>query len=302
MKVRDSGPGAVLVLGSSGLLGSTLVPTLREMGHKVVAASRSSEAADVQVNPLSFNSTKTVLLKVKPDFVINLVSHTSVEECELDPALAKSVNAVPNLNLVAVRRTTPALRFKVINVSTDHFYDAPGESLEADVSLLNEYAISKFQGELALELDVDLTLRTNFVGRSRNPIRQSLTDWVETSAKSPNLVSVLEDVYFSPLAMSTLSSVMSQILVRFHPGVFNLGSRQGSSKADFDISFASSLGLKHDHFRRISLAEAHFLSARRPRDMRMDVTKFEESFDLELPTLEDEILKMAKEYKSELSR
>lgn len=286
----------ILVLGASGLLGSTLVPHLRRKGYCVLAASRSSAKADVSFDPLSYKEVRTVLQDLRPDFVINLVGYTSVEECELNQDLATRVHVLPNLNVVAARSELPKLSTKLLNISTDHLYDSAGPSKEHEIKLVNHYALTKIQGELVLDSTKDLNLRTNFVGKSNNKDRESLTDWVKTSAEGHQEVGVLRDVLFSPLSMTTLSLLITKVLNRFQPGTMNLGSKDGFSKAEFDLKFARAMGLRVQNFREINLQEATFLSAKRPRDMRMDVSAFEAAFDIKLPSLDDEINQLVREY------
>lgn len=286
----------VLVLGSSGLLGSTLVPILRNEGFEVLAASRSSLDADINFDPLNYDEVKLALKRIHPDFVINLVGYTSVEECELNKDLATRIHVLPNLNLVAARTEDTRLKTKFLSISTDHLYNSPGSSKEHEISIVNHYALTKLQGELALDATKDLNIRTNFVGKSKNKARESLTDWVKTSAEGQREVSVLRDVLFSPLSMTTLSLLIVKALKSFQPGTMNLGSKFGYSKAEFDLKFARGMGLGLGNFREINLQEAAFLSAPRPKDMRMDVSSFESAFDVVLPSLDDELNQLVREY------
>ena len=79
-------------------------------------------------------------------------------------------------------------------------------------------------------------------------------------------------------------------------GCFNLGSHNGMSKADFDIAFADTLGLSTKNMKKISISEATFFKACRPKDMRMDISKFERELDIKLPSLTDIIKEVAGEY------
>jgi len=107
---------------------------------------------------------------------------------------------------------------------------------------------------------------------------------------------VLDDVYFSPLAMTTLSEMIHLVIEKRPVGVFNLGSRNGMSKADCDFEFAECLGLQTKTMTRIHVDQASFLKAYRPKDMRLDCTKFEKDFQITLPDLRDEIQLAAKDY------
>jgi len=68
------------------------------------------------------------------------------------------------------------------------------------------------------------------------------------------------------------------------------------SKAEFAFYFAKKLSMNSDIFKSISIKESQLLLAYRPRDMITNVSSFENDFDLKLPSLEDEIKCVAKEY------
>jgi dTDP-4-dehydrorhamnose reductase len=80
-------------------------------------------------------------------------------------------------------------------------------------------------------------------------------------------------------------------------GVFNLGSTDGLSKADFAFAFAEEMGLPVRALRRSTSDKAAFLRTYRPKDMRMNSAKFEGALGLNLPNLRDEIRRAAKEYR-----
>lgn len=286
---------SLLVLGSRGMLGSTLTPYLKEKGYIVYESSRFSESADIRFDPCDYWATRGALEQIQPHYVINLVGLTSVDECEQNPGLAFNVNVNPNLNLAAARREL-RLDFGILGISSDHVYDGLGNSREDQVRLRNCYAVTKFKAELALQPDQDVVLRTNFVGKSRATGRDSLTDWLWDRAHRGARSKVIDDVFFSPLSMVSVSHAIDRVLKSFTPGIYNLGSRHGLSKAEFDFLFLEGLGLDHSLFAPIPKKDANFLVAPRPSDMRMDSTLFENTFSYTLPTLVDEVGRVTKEY------
>ena len=291
-----SDPSRVLVIGASGLLGTTLVPELISGGISVFSASGSGSGTDFKVDAREFSPILNLLQRIKPDFVVNLVSLTSVDECESNPQKALHLNSVPNLN-ISLARQVSGLGFQIVYLSTDHVYNSPGLSAESDeVALVNTYAATKFMGERALESGRDIVIRTNFVGKSRAELRESLTDWLVSVAKTQERAQVLSDVYFSPVSMRTVSAAISQVLRNPLPGLYNLGSTTSMSKADFDFEFLRAVGLPSTNFSRAKSEDVTFLKAQRPTHMEMDSSKFQDSFGFRLPTLEEVIQLTAKEY------
>jgi dTDP-4-dehydrorhamnose reductase len=284
----------ILVTGATGLLGSSLVPYLRKLGHTVVAHARAAQA-DIVFDLSESALTYEQLTRVRPDVIINLVGLTSVELCEDQVNLAYLTNTRTVENLAHWMRASGA-DCHLVQVSTDHVYDGTGLHTEDEITLTNYYAFSKYAGELAACGVPSTILRTNFVGKSKVAHRESLTDWVYNSITMKQHVQVLDDVYFSPLSISMLVEMIGLVVERRPLGIYNLGSHAGMSKADFDFAFAECLCLPTGTMTRIKTSQAAFLKAYRPRDMRMDCSRFEEVMRIKLPTLQELIQQMAKEY------
>jgi len=97
--------------------------------------------------------------------------------------------------------------------------------------------------------------------------------------------------------MSTISE-MIQLSIRHKPvGVYNLGSHNGMSKSDLAFAFANYLSLSTQAMKRTTTDQVSFLKAYRPKDMRMNSSKFENIIGIKLPNLIDEIEHAAEEYR-----
>jgi dTDP-4-dehydrorhamnose reductase len=79
-------------------------------------------------------------------------------------------------------------------------------------------------------------------------------------------------------------------------GIYNIGSQNGMSKAEFDFEFAKVLNLPLSYLEPIKTSQATFLKAYRPKDMRMDSSKFEITTGIKLPKLSEILLQVASEY------
>jgi dTDP-4-dehydrorhamnose reductase len=285
----------ILLLGSSGLLGNTLSPFLVSHGFDVETHGRN-EGAKFQADLSSPIEAARLLNEVLPDIIINLIGLTDVDRCETQPNQAYLVNVrtVENIvNWISEEKTTCHL----VHISTDQVYDGVDQHSEESVTLTNYYAFSKYAGELAAMRVSSTILRTNFFGRSHCANRVSITDWIFHSLTNDESIQVFDDVLFSPLSMSTLSEMIKLIVQNKPIGVFNLGSNNGMSKAEFAFSFAGELGLSTVEMKHASTNQVTFLRTYRPKDMRMSSVKFENALGIKLPNLIDEIRRVAKEYR-----
>jgi dTDP-4-dehydrorhamnose reductase len=284
----------ILITGATGLLGSSLTPYLRKCGYHVVTHANTT-LADVMFDITDRGKSYSVFERVRPDVIINLVSLTSVELCEKEIREAYLLNTRSVENIVHWIESEKS-DCHLLQISTDQVYDGVGFHMEENITITNNYAMTKYAGELAAIRIPSTILRTNFVGRSKVSHRESLTDWVYNSIMNKKPVQVLDDIFFSPLSISVLIEMIELAVQKRRVGIFNLGSRNGMSKADFDFAFAESLNLSTNTMTRIRTSHATFLKAYRPKNMCMDNSRFEEAFGVILPSLADLIEPLAQEY------
>jgi dTDP-4-dehydrorhamnose reductase len=278
----------ILLLGATGLLGSSLTPYLKTAGYNVFTHARKQGTADFIFDLDDWDSSSYFLTRIKPTIIVNMVGLTSVDQSQQNMHEALLTNTQTVVNIAKWIKQTNA-SCHLIHISTDHVYDGLGPHNEKNTTLTNNYSVTKYAGEIAAAQVESSILRTNFVGRSMVNYRQSLTDWVYTSIVEGKNLKVLSDVLFSPLSIKTLVNMIKLVIQKKPIGIYNLGSNQGMSKADFDFEFADKLGLPLSSMERIQSSDAKFLKVYRPKDMRMDCSKFEKLFELTLPTLAAEI-------------
>jgi dTDP-4-dehydrorhamnose reductase len=239
-------------------------------------------------------TTKAIIDEATPDCIVNLAALTNVDRCEAEPNEAYLQNTRIVENLV-VSLQEPRVRSHLVQISTDQLYDGLGPHQEDRVTLANYYAFSKYSAELAAARVSSTVLRTNFFGRSRHEDRRSFSDWIVNAVNGVDRVPVFDDIQFSPLSLESLAGFICVVLDKRVTGVFNLGSRDGMSKADFCFLIAESLGLPAENIVRTPSSQLA-LKAYRPKDMRMDSRRFEAAFGVSMPTLREEIESMTRYY------
>ncbi len=276
----------ILVSGASGLLGPYLIEAAKEWGD-VFATSRTG--GDFPADLLDQDETKNLIKKSDPDIFIHAAGLTDVDLCEKDPHSALDLNANVSKNLADL--LSSGICF--VSISTDQVYpDRPGPHAEDLEGPVNEYGRSKLTGEKAvLTHPGGLVFRTNFFGPSITPGRSSLSDFFIDNFQAKRKVTLFSDVFFSPLHMKTLCDLVFRSVSEGLRGIYNLGSRDGTSKAEFGLSMARHLGLSTEKA-IMGKAQAQPDRAKRPADMRMDMTKLETALKMKMPTLEEEISKL----------
>jgi len=288
----------VWVTGAAGLLGAELMPYLAARGWEASAApGRMRDGQSVDLTDATSHWRE--LDAASPDVILNLAALTDVDYCESHPQDAFRVNAglVSGIaQWIAARGSATRL----VHISTDQVYDGAGPHDESRISPMNYYAYSKCLAEAYVAQVGGTSLRSNFFGRSRVPGRASFSDWIVNSLRAKRDITVFDDALFSPLSLATLVAAIERTLAIPAAGTFNLGARDGMSKADFAFRLATAAGLPLAHLKRSSM-DSMARAARRPRDMRMNSSRFFEVFGGERAELTTEIDRVGGEYRNEAS-
>jgi dTDP-4-dehydrorhamnose reductase len=282
----------VLITGGTGLFGCYLARYLKKKNFNVVVHGYSNIENSVCADLTDLAQTMQILTKTSPDYIINLIALTNVDECEIQPQKAYLLN-VHTVENIAHWIGLQNKQCKFIQLSTDMLYnnEVGVVAKEKNINITNMYGMTKYAGELA-SLNVNaVILRTNFFGHSMHANRKSFSDWLLNAFDQKNKIKLFTDVCFSPLSMSSLSYNILLVMRNFQSGIYNLGSHQGLSKADFAQYLAQCLKVDLTFVDYVKASSVNLI-AKRPTDMRMDVSLFETTFNTQLPCLKEEIEKV----------
>lgn len=280
----------VLILGSSGLLGSGISRILNS-NFDVVGTHFNNAGYSVKeslhLDVSSPEIFESMVKEVSPDYVINCIGATSVEECERLPEKAMLLNAVfPH----RVARASNLFGFRYIHVSTDHYGTLSHELRSESMNpiLLNQYGYSKYIGEHLVFNDnpESLILRTNFFGLSASG-NHSILDFAIRSLTKSIPIFGYEDVWFTPLGVTQVGKFLATNLDRGLTGILNLSGSESITKLTFLREVALGLGLDPN---LVVPAKSSELSPRvtRPSNLSLDNSRLR-SLGIQLPGLKDMI-------------
>lgn len=234
--------GKLLVIGSNGLLGTTLLSRGKEAGFEVVGA----DVGDVDITQQE--SIASLLDRIKPEFVINSAAYTDVEGCETPEgyAIASRVNGDgPRILATACRERSVGL----IHLSTDYVFngtDTEGVS-EEDVpgEAMNAYGKTKREGELGV-IEVAGGQKGSDFGDVDSGMYLVRLSWlfglgaknfvakVAERAKNQGEVSVVDDEIGCPLYTEDFADFLLAIVRdRPAPGIYHEGGQGSCSRFDF---------------------------------------------------------------------
>lgn len=236
----------VLILGSSGLLGSSLsrsFPSKFTVIGTHFTHRQESGIETIFLNVASPGMFEKIVETVSPQYVINCIGATSVEECERLPEKAMLLNAIFPFHIAKASRK---FGFRFIQVSTDHYGTADHETRDELMHpiALNSYGHSKLTGERLVldEAPATVILRTNFFGLSPRG-NHSILDFAINSLSDSTPISGYEDVSFTPIGVTQIGKFLASEMDRLIPGVLNLSGSESISKFTFLREVAICLGL-----------------------------------------------------------
>jgi dTDP-4-dehydrorhamnose reductase len=280
----------VLILGSSGLLGSRISGVL-ESKFEVIGTyfnnAHNAPKGSIHLDISSRDMFEEVIEKVSPQFVINCVGATSVEDCERLPEKAMLMNAIfPH----RIAKASGRFKFRFLHVSTDHYGTATSETRDELMHPipLNSYGYSKLTGERLVlnESPAALILRTNFFGVSASR-SHSILDFALNALTRTSPLYGYEDVWFSPLGVTQVGRLLENVLEGDITGILNLAGTESITKLDFLRAVAVALNLDPNLVIRANSSSFSSLVSR-PTNLTLDNSKLR-SLGVKLPTLNDMI-------------
>lgn len=255
----------LLITGASGFLGLNLCNLLRGK-YEILAIYNKNNIKINNIKKIKINLKNKFLIKkiiksFNPNVIIHCAAISSIEYCE------KKKKEAYNLNVGVTKNILENLKLnqKFIFISSDHLFAGNkktyGENSKVDP--INQYAKTKVLCERLIKKNKKnyLILRTNFFGKALQK-NYSFADWIFQSLLKKKKIGLFNDVYFSPLHITTLVYCINFLIKHDKKGTFNLSSTQGLNKYDFGVKLANSLNLNTAYIDKISKKDLKFLVSR----------------------------------------
>lgn len=275
----------VLVTGATGQLGSDIVKELNRRGiHNIGIGSADLDITDDEAVFNFFNSYKF-------SYVIHCAAYTKVDlaEDEKDTNYAINVHGTSNIVSQCYKYNIPMVYF-----STDYIFGGDGDKPykeDDDANPLGEYANAKYQGEQEVKkLDKYYIVRISWVfGKNGNNFIKTMIRLSETK-KELNIVS---DQIGSPTYTVDLASAVVDMINTDKYGVYHLTNEGYVSWADFAREIFKKAHrdvVVHD-----VTTEEYNAKAKRPKNSRLDKSKYINAGFKKMPTWQDALDRYLKE-------
>ena len=275
----------VLILGSSGFLGSYFGFVLPKMGHQVAGVSRR----DVPYFPdnrvvKSLEDFTEIIQSGGYEVVVNCVAIASHEACEADPETAQLVNATFPGHWASAAEQAGA---RFVHISTDAVFDGDSHQPyveDDDKNPTSHYGISKSLGEsLVIAANSSaLVVRTNFFGWSQNG-KSGILDFFVRAAESNTPVTGFQDYSVSSIYVGDLVDSILGLLRNNAAGVIHLSSSTVLSKHDFGVMVSRVAGFSAENITLGFLADADGM-VKRGSNLGLSTDKARHILGSELPS------------------
>lgn len=284
---------SLVILGATGMLGQALCREGRKREVQVTGIARTGSDQNVDASDVS--ALHAALDAASPSVIINAAAQTDLGICEQDPGQAYVVNArLPAL----LADYCTAHRIKLVQVSTDHYFSGDANQLhdeQAPVTLLNEYARTKYAGEIFAALCPDsLILRTNLVGFRGWADKPTFVEWAIAALRGHRPMTLFADFHTSSIDVDHFASALFALLERDACGLMNVAARTPASKEEFVLKLARRFGLDAGCCRSGSVRE--IAGPRRAESLALDVRRAESALGTALPDTDAVIDALAHTY------
>lgn len=233
----------VLILGSSGFLGSKLVETapkkfdiwLADKNQKLQANNKKMISLDL----LDYKLVRKILNGIKPRIVIHAARIQPFEE---NPGKAEIIIG----HLVKIIKLISA---KLIYISSDAVFDGKkGNYSEYDLpNPITDYGRAKFSAETTIKdkLKEFIIIRTSYIyGQSAGKWDKRTTELLD-QIKQDELVCFFNDVYRSPTSVNNLAKACWQLTNKNFSGVIHIADKR-KSIFQFNQELLQSLGISNN--------------------------------------------------------
>jgi dTDP-4-dehydrorhamnose reductase len=280
----------ILLLGKDGQVGWELQRSLSALGEVHALGRKQVDLADT-------DALRRCVQQCQPDVIVNAAAYTAVDKAETDVELAHSINAVAAGVLAEEARSCNAW---LVHYSTDYVFDGSKDApyVEDDATApLSVYGATKCAGEQLIRKACPrhLILRTSWVFAARGG---NFAKTMLRLAKEREQLNVIADQHGAPTSAELLADATALALYRVRErgddsndlaGTYHLAAGGATTWHGY-AQYVLELALEHGASLKAGPAsvnpiatEAYPLPAARPRNSRLDTSKFRIAFNLQLP-------------------
>jgi dTDP-4-dehydrorhamnose reductase len=291
---------SILLLGKDGQVGWQLQRSLAPLGPVITCGHADCDLTDL-------DRLRLLVRQIGPSVIVNAAAYTAVDRAEAEPEQAMRVNGEAPGVLAQEAARLGAL---LIHYSTDYVFDGkkPAPYVESDpTGPLSVYGSSKLAGEEAIRAAgcKSVIFRTSWVFGARGG---NFVKTILSLAREKRTLNVVSDQVGSPTPAALIATVTGIVLAllrqghamnretqrRYHLCCGRPVSWHEFAQAIIKLAAATpgfDLRLKPEAIVAIPSSEYPTVAAR-PANSRLDCTRLEKEFGLQMPDWQPYLARM----------
>ena len=272
----------VVILGSNGLLGSTLSEYLSQYYDVLPTAFSSSNENHLRIDITNKKEMDNLFKKFTPEYIINCAAYTDVDKAENNRELAYDINVNGIKNIIS----SSSLNCKIVHISTDYVFDGKKDSYtEEDIpNPLNYYGKIKLESENVLRG----SNRNHIIFRTSvlfNNTHKCFYSWVLNELRENNKITVVDDQISNPTWTWSFSEAIYKSIINNLDGIYHYTGDDILSRFDFATKIAQLHDFNLNNIIKIKTDDLQQL-AKRPLRTTLKTNKIKEMIDIEHPPVE----------------
>ena len=292
----------IVLFGKGGQVGWELQRALSPLGELVALDFDSTDFSGDFTDPVGLAAT---LRQLRPDIIVNAAAHTAVDKAESEPELARTINALaPGV----LAQEAQALGAWLVHYSTDYVFDGGGGRAwkETDTPApLSVYGRTKLEGEQLIQASgcKYLIFRTSWVYAARGG---NFAKTMLRLAQERESLTVIDDQVGAPTGAELLADVtthaLRQVLLRpqdgglYHLAAAGETSWNGYAKHVIAQAERAQPAIKIVAKEVLAVPSSAFVTAAvRPHNSRLDTSRLQTTFGLQLPPWQQGVDRMLTE-------
>ena len=264
-----------LILGAEGMLGSSIRRKFLEMGHRVIAPTRS------QLDITNSESLDKFFRENRPDWTVNCAAKHNLASCEKEVDIAMKVNCS---SVGVLAQITQKYSSYLIHISTDYVFNGrKGQPYEESdkPDPVNRYGLSKFEGEkLALSLNENVcVVRVAALfgpGISRDKGGVSFVDRMREKLTKGETVTVTSNQIVSPTSTNELASQFNRLIREKPSGILHCVNRGFTSWYQLTVFIAQQLGITPSKVKELQEESGSLDGIERPQNSSLENLRLNE--------------------------
>jgi len=225
----------LLITGAAGMLGTSLLPVLKENDHTVLASDIRFISQDMnKLDVRNLDEIRDAAQQSQPEMLLHLAAETDLEVCESNVDYAYRENFLGTQNACVVCRE---LHIPLVYVSTAGVFD--GNKTEPytefdEPNPINVYGASKFQGEQIIRQ----TMQDHFIVRAGWMIgggerdRKFVSKILAQLEGGAGTIHAVTDRLGTPTYAPAFSVVLEKLIKTKFYGTYHLACKGRASRYD----------------------------------------------------------------------